>query len=377
MEAYRDTKFAVIGAGHIGKYMRVCYGDMVGGPLEGKVIICKARPEGAEELGKEFGCEVVAGDTPGALRKISPDIILLCPPPSQIPSLLRGELSAYCEERRKAGAALPDIYTFAPSPKVDHYYEILGEDVNVVKVLPNMFYSLGDLKTAELEASYITFSDSRKWPEKRRERLYRFLQPLVNTYEISEKDSVSFLGVRNAAHCVFDMCFLVSDTLSARGLKGDHRNVGQVMRAALRQEWNDMPREIVPCAMDALAPREAEFAAKSVTTWVKGLADFCVADKLPDYTGDLVRTKRTEAYLVSICYFSREELKDLTRKHATKGGVCEKSGIFFREECETLMKDAFERHLEGSVGEEWWNLWRKKGYAAAEAVARHGLTLSK
>ena len=172
------------------------------------------------------------------------------------------------------------------------------------------------------------------------------------------------------------MCFLISDVLSVRGLKGDHRNAGQVMRAALRQEWNDMPREIIPCAIDALEAREAEFAGKSAINWMKWLADFCAADKLPDYTGDLVRTKRAEAYLVSACYFSREELHNLTRKLATKGGVCERSMIFFKEECETLMKDAFEKHLESPVNEEWWQLWRKKGYEAAQTVARHGLTLS-
>jgi pyrroline-5-carboxylate reductase len=376
MKDYRDTKFVVLGAGHIGKYMRVCYADMIDGPLEGKVIICKARPEGAGELSREFGCEVVAGNTLGALRKIMPDIILVCPPPSQIPALLRGEILSYCDECRKGGGILPDIYTFGPTPKVDTYYEILGEDVNTVKILPNMFYATGDLKTAELEANYITFSDGRKWPEEKRERLYRFLSPLINTYEISEKDSVSFLGVRNAAHCFFDMCFLISDMLSARGLKGDHQNVAQVMRAALRQEWGDMPRAIVPCAMDALGPREAEFAGKSAIHWVKGLSDFCVADKLPGYTGDLVRTKRAEAYLVSICYFSREELNSLTCRHATKGGVCEKSGIYFREQCETPMKEAFERHLENPVNDGWWKVWRRKGYEAAEAVARHGLTLS-
>ncbi len=376
MNKYGKVKVAVIGAGHMGRYMRVCYEPMTGGNLKEQVIMVKATTNRLEEIRKEFGCPVVVGDSLKALRTLQPDVILVCPPPSQIPSIIEKALVPFARERKEAGLPKLDIYSFGPRPSVDYFYARLGDDANVVKILPNMFYEIKGKKAAFLEANYITFSDTHPWPADAKARLDSFLEPLVNTYVVSEKDSVPFLGVRNAAHCLYDMCFLISDVMNDRGIQGEHHQfAASVMRAELRRLWDDMPRELVPCSLDDLPSPISEFAARSAVEWILGLGDFCSED-LPQEMADIVRRLRVEAYLVSICMYNREELNAQTREQATKGGVCEMSGIFFHNNCRRKMEDALNKHLDGHLSSDWWSEWRRLGRDAAYTVARHGMKLS-
>lgn len=362
--------------GFIGRYMRICYEKMTGGRLRGNVLLCKASQAGLDRLREEFDCDVAAGGALNALRGLKPDIILLCPPPSQISPVVKNEIAPYCEEQRKSGGVLPDIYTFGPRPKVDFYYEALGGDVNTVKILPNLYYTLGGLPSVYLDDNYITFSDTHAWPSMNRQRLICFLEPLGNAHEVSEEDSIPFLAMRTTTHCLNEMCFVIADTLAERGLPGNHGNAASVMRAALREEWADVAKELVPCGMHDLDPPAAAFAAKSAVGFVYGLLDFSRNFRLPELTRAVIRTKRAEVQLVSVCMFSREEINAITQGHATKGGVCEKACRFFEDNCKDEMKAAFEKHLEGRLDEAWWTAWREKACETAEAVARHGLTLS-
>ncbi|MDR1625537.1 MAG: hypothetical protein LBT33_03270 [Spirochaetia bacterium] len=370
-----DVKIAVIGMGFIGRYMRICYEKMAGGRLRGNVLLCKATGVGLEGLRNEFDCDIAVGGALDALRRLKPDIILLCPPPSQIPLVVKDEIAPYCAEQRQSGGVLPDIYTFGPRPKVDFYYEALGGDVNTVKILPNLYYTLGGLPSVYLDDSYITFSGTRAWPSTNRQRLISFLAPLGDAHEVSEEDSIPFLAMRTTTHCLNEMCFVIADTLAERGLPGDHRNAASVMRAALREEWADVAEALVPCDMADLEPPAAAFAAKSAVGFVYGLLDFSRNFRLPELTRSVIRTKRAEVQLVSVCMFSREEVNAITRAHATKGGVCEKACRFFEDNCKDEMKAAFERHLGGGLEDAWWAAWRAKACEAAETVARHGLTL--
>lgn len=378
MADYKNTKIAVVGMGHIGHYMRVCYEALVDGNLKDNVVLIKATERGVEEIEKEFGCPVVVADNLGAFRKYQPDVILVCPPPSQIPGVIESALVPYARERAAAGAAKPDILSFGPTPSVDSFYDKLGETANVVKILPNMFYETKGMFSAFLEGNFITFSDSYPWPEANKARLYELLKPLVNTYEVTEKVSVPLIGIRNAAHCLYDMCFVMSDVLNSRGVPGEHhQKIASVMRAALRENWDDMPQELIPCSMSDMPENIAHFAAQSIVNWVQGISDFCDADQMPANSVYFVRRLRMEAYLVTIGLYDREELNALTKKHATKGGICERSGIFFNEQCKEIMTKAFSDYLDGSLDEEaWWETWRKKGQDAALTVARHAARLA-
>jgi hypothetical protein len=128
--------------------------------------------------------------------------------------------------------------------------------------------------------------------------------------------------------------------------------------------------------MNDLDPPAAGFAAKSAVGFVYGLLDFSQNSRLPELTRTVIRTKRAEVQLVLVCMFSREEVNAIARGHATKGGMCEKACRFFEDNCKDDMKTAFEKHLDGKLEASWWTLWREKARETAEAVARHGLTLS-
>ena len=130
-------------------------------------------------------------------------------------------------------------------------------------------------------------------------------------------------------------------------------------------------------SMSDLPENIARFAAQSIVNWVQGISDFCDADQMPANSIYFVRRLRMEAYLVTIGLYNREELNALTKKHATKGGICERSGIFFNEQCKDMMTKAFSDYLDGNLDEAaWWATWRQKGQDAALVVARHAACLA-
>ena len=112
-------KFVVIGTGHIGTYMRICYQRAAGGVLRGNVLLNKATPNGLTALERDFDCEVAVGGTLDALRRMEPDLVLVCPPPRQIPPVVTDSLAPYCREQRERGGVLPDILSIAPTPSVE------------------------------------------------------------------------------------------------------------------------------------------------------------------------------------------------------------------------------------------------------------------
>ena len=372
------AKIAVIGTGHIGHYMRMCYEPIAGNNLKDNVVLVKATKNGLTDLIKEFDCRIVVGNTLFALREIGAEVILVCTPPSQIPVVIDEALVPYCRERKALGAEKPDIYTFGPTPAVDYFTERLTDTANVVKILPNMFYKTKGVFSAFLETSLVTFSDKYPWPEKNKERLDRFLKPLVNYHVLSENDSVAVLGVKNAAHCLYDMCLLISDVLEENGNPGEHhQEASSVMRAALREKWDDMPEALIPFDRHALPSPADDFAANAVISWVNGLSDYFEHAGYAPVCAEIVRRFRVEAYLVTIGMSSREEVLANTRSHSTKGGLCERSGIFFREKCEQRMLEEFRKCCSGEdVSVDYWKQLRRLGEEAAETIVEHGKHLA-
>lgn len=373
---YGDTKFAVLGLGHMGEYQRVCYEHIVGDKLSSQVIFTKATDRNLDYYKSVLPCEIIVGDNMEALKKMRPDVILVCPPPSQIPPLVTDVLKPYCEEQRAAGGTMPDIISYGPTPSVDFFYDELGDDINAVKLLPNMFYKIGDTYSAYLEVNYLTFSEDHPWPKYNYDRLYEFLSPLVNTTEVPEWASVLYLGIRNAGHCAREICFGITDTLNELGYNVTTQQVASVARAALRREWSDMPKEFIPCSYDELDPKLADFVGKTAVNWAKGFTDYAVSEGLPEGAGDLVRRTRFEVHLITVQMQSREEVEKLKAQHSTKGGVSEKSMLTFMADCMQPMQDALRRYLDGTLEPEWWDEWRHKAEHLCRTVANHGKTLS-
>ena len=131
-------KIVVIGVGFIGGYLQKGFRALLGDDLRGHVFGIKGSAAGLREKQAELPFAVSAGDSAAVLARENPDIIILSPPPSVVPTMTSEVLKPHCDACRAAGHPLPDLYTFAPTPNTDYFRAVLGSDVHVAKILPNI-----------------------------------------------------------------------------------------------------------------------------------------------------------------------------------------------------------------------------------------------
>jgi hypothetical protein len=97
--------------------------------------------------------------------KVHPDIVIMVPPPKQIPIVMREILLPYFNEAREQGVQLPDIFTYGPSPSPTMYYEVLGDDINCCKFLPSMAEPYRGVPLQQIGASFLCFDPDHPFPK--------------------------------------------------------------------------------------------------------------------------------------------------------------------------------------------------------------------
>lgn len=60
-------------------------------------------------------------------------------PPTVSVDIAKTILLPYYNTLRAASQPLPDLYSFTPTPDENWYANLLGNDVSIVKILPNIF----------------------------------------------------------------------------------------------------------------------------------------------------------------------------------------------------------------------------------------------
>ena len=172
-----DERIFIIGFGFIGRYLAPCYEALLGQPGPGNVLAVKASTRGLEELRQQYPYAISVGDTAAVLEREHPSILVLCPPPTEVPGIVREILAPYFERFRWEGTALPVIYTFAPTPAADWFRDELGEGTLAAKILPNVVDRIGSINMAPIGTNFISLDPRAHWPEAEREKLCRFLSP--------------------------------------------------------------------------------------------------------------------------------------------------------------------------------------------------------
>ena len=126
-----------------------------------------------------------AGGALEALRSLRPDVVLLCVKPHQVAAVLEDAVKPYLREMRAAGQALPDIYAFAAGLTPVDYLPLLGEDVNVACMTPNMLCAIEGRDVAPVGVCFVSFAPGHVWPAQNRRRALAFLRPVGTVLEIA------------------------------------------------------------------------------------------------------------------------------------------------------------------------------------------------
>ena len=362
-------KIVVIGVGFIGEYMgRGIRAVMETDDLHGKVFGVKGSPSGLDERARILGYDVSVADSGPVIHRERPTIILLSPPPTRAEEILRNDIRPYCDICRREGRPLPDIYSYIPSPSPSVIRDLLGEGVNVVKILPNILDRVRGYDLSPYGINYLTFPEGIDWPREREALLYRCMDCYGHTVAISDTDSLALLAGKITSHVCYEVSYTIEEQLRELGSDITLSGIGMAMREAQYELFPSAERigksgYTLDGAVDA-------FIRDFIRGWFAGLNRF-THDTIHDIS-------LTEADRIDMCSFllnvfpiahsPRNVLEQDTRNAATKGGILERGIEVFRETVEARLRDMLKRHLAGSSvniagsAEEWAYLISKEAY---------------
>ena len=179
-------KCVILGFGFLARYLLPCCEHLLG-RCDGQTLAAvKGTPRDIEALRARYPFPVQAGGALEALRSLRPDVVLLCVKPHQVAAVLEDAVKPYLREMHAAGQALPDIYAFAAGLTPVDYLPLLGEDVNVACMTPNMLCAIEGRDVAPVGVCFVSFAPGHVWPAQNRRRALAFLRPVGTVLEIGE-----------------------------------------------------------------------------------------------------------------------------------------------------------------------------------------------
>ena len=345
-------KIVVIGVGFIGQYMGKGIRKILGtDDLHGRVFGIKGSPSGVRERSAALGYEVSVADSGRVIMRERPTIILLSPPPTRAEGIIRNDILPYCELCRKKGLPLPDIYSYIPSPSPGVIRDILGNDVNVVKILPNILDNVRGFDLSPYGINYLTFPENALWPLDRKDLLYLCMDCYGHTAAVSDTDSLALLAGKITSHVCYEVSYAIEDRLKKAGLDVPLDRIGKAMREAQYELFRDAQR--IGLSGYTGLQRLDMFIKEFMKGWFSGLNRFTheTIRNLDVRGADRVDMCSFLLNVFPIAHSPRAVLEQDTKNAATKGGILERGIEVFTRSVEAPLRDSLEKFLKGEACE--------------------------
>lgn len=371
MKDYADTRFVSIGFGFLAGYLYPCYSRFCAPEkLPEQIAAVTADAGTLEEKRKAYPFPIYLNDNAQALERVKPHIILFSPPPAVAPALAEEVLRPYYDSLRRQGEPLPDLYAFPPSPQGDFYLRLLGRDINVCNILPNMTRQIAgvDLKGAEGN-TYVTLP--APWPEENRERLEAIFAPLGGIIYAQPENIREILATMCVSEVLPLSCFAIADAL---GL--DSRKAAAAMRAVHQKCWGYRPEGCPELSAHGVSPGVKSAMEEFLKGWTQGGMAY-----LTDIGADPENARRIMVSNVDLRLHiaqmeSRETVESTLKAHATKGGVAERGRLCYELLVEEKLKGVFASLPEEGPKEDFFDFCRDAAYEICRIVAAHGRRLA-
>lgn len=371
-----DYNIVVIGMGFIGGFLYPAYQMLLGEKVSTNVFAIKATDKNLKELRSKYPFSITVNNSLEILRKTKPDIVIVSPPPKQIPGVISNVLKPYFDEAREKCIPLPDIYTFGPSPDPRAYYAALGKDINCVKFLPSMAEPFKGVELQKLGGSFLSFVPDFPFPPDRRERAIQVSNLFGKTFIVPHDQSLYGLSSKNTAHTCFEISYAIADVLSGKGYDVSTSSVGSAMRAVYRKYATLKGDGVYSSDIKAIPEVLQPFIEKLTIAWFKGVLQYlmcvgCEKELAMEFHG-----ANFETMLLTVQLATREELEESTRNHATKGGVNEKAIETFMAYFDSQLRRAVELALEERLPESFYDIAEGIAFTINQTVNRHAHRLA-
>lgn len=348
-------KIVIIGFGFLMGYLYPCYSRLYSEKeMENCIIAVTADEATLEEKRAKYDFPILLHDNMGALQTLYPDIILFAPPPSVAPALTESVLVPYFQQLRMEKKPLPDLYVFPPSPQGNYYIQMLGQDIHVCNILPNMVSQINGISLEGKEGNtHITIPDGHPWPQENLARLQSFFAPLGGVVAVKPEHVLQMLAALCVAEVIPLVLFDIEDALRQRSIKLNSNELAQGMRRLFQQEWQYCPGGI-PVEELNISDEIKNTLAEVARAWNVGTIRYLVSCGMEEETARKILVENFDLKLHSAQMQDRQRTEQELRDHATKGGVAEKS----RKCYELLIRQRLIQHIVSpGADEEKWAHW--------------------
>ena len=376
MSIPKDYNIVVIGMGFIGGFLLPGYEMLLGDKVSTNVFGVKATDRNLEELRSRLPFSISVDNTAEILRQKTPDIVIICPPPKQIPIVAKEILLPYFTEAREKSIPLPDIYTFGPSPDPQFYYDLLGDDINCCKYLPSMAESFKGIPLQKVGGSFLSFVPNYPFPEDRRQRAIEFSNMFGITFVVPHEISLIGLTSKNTSHTIYEICYAISDVMTECGYNVSTSQVGSAIRASIRNYLKLKGDGLYASSLCEVPEGVREFIEKLTKSWFEGILRYVLSAGCEENMAKEFVSAHFETWSLTCQLATREELETATKNHATKGGVTEKACTTFMDYFDSQLRDAIRSHLGDTLPISFYDTAEGIAYAINMTVHRHSYRLA-
>ncbi len=372
----QERNMVILGMGYLMEYISPCYRHMLG-EAAGRCITAVTADEADLPRKREtFEFPVVLNDNLGALEEKRPQIILFAPPPSVAPGLTEEVLVPYYRKVRDRGEKLPVLYAFPPKPEGSYYLGKLGNDVQVVNILPNMVSRIAGENLQGEGLTYLTFPEHSRWADEERAYLEDFFSPLGGCIEVKPAHVMQMLAGTVTVHNCSEIILAISDALERSGNPVDFHRIAGAMRAYHQKKWSYYPAGSTPCGEDEVEPGLFAALRKVAFHWFTGIYEFYLDSGMDEATASRILVSLMDLHLHLHQREDRAVIEANGIRHATKGGVLEKGCMVFAAQVERELARTFEEWPDVRLSDQWCSWLEQQAYSVTAQVADHSRNLA-
>ena len=378
-----QEKIVILGTGFIAGYLNSGLHHLfskLGQPMMGNVCAIGKHPEKlAARADVLKDCLLCTDPIDFVLADFHPTIIIIAVPPTVASDIAKSILLPYYNALRAASQPLPDLYSFTPTPDENWYADLLGNDISIIKILPNIFTDVHGIDITSVGINTVSLTPAFEHSS-RRTLLDLMLAPYGKTVSLSASQALIFLAGKITSHVCCEACFCIHEAAQKAGLSVTLNDIGKAFQYAQRS-FTTLFDDPIPALRrgDILPPALQAFMQSFSDAWFGGLHDFtnsmpvCVSDEealsLDVYSYAL--------NTIAIAVKTKEELEQDTKNAATKGGILERGVEYFHEVIEReLGSQASSAACGHPISPEYWAALRRQVCSLSREAYERSLHLT-
>lgn len=373
----KKQRIALIGMGWIGEHIRSCYEGALGELLSENMTAFKKSETGLEKLRHDYPFPILAGDYHQAFMDFSPTFIILSTPPKQVKPVTEGLLKPYVAKMRSEGQGLPILLSFAPTPNVKYFENVLGDDIPVFTVLPAMETQVGGTDCRALSNTMLTPNPSIPPSPDALEQAIRFLSHLAQVFIVPLPEILPILSAKITYHMMDLACQDIAKQWFPGQIDDGQQIVAGRMRYFFLEDIKAQWSVIEPLARTPF-PEYDPFLKKLQHHWYQGTGSFLLSHGIISESAQRICDIAFELHLLCLQKESSSTILHKVASHATQGGMSERAVQTYHALVRPVLLNALQIQKTPSTDQSSvWNTLQDVIFSLAREIYEHGLRLAE